>query len=188
MLAETFQPANGGSRAIYTIGHVALPAERFIELLRLYDITLLVDIRRFPGSRTSPQFNPDDLRLTLAQAGIGYIHLEALGGRRQPVPDSPNTSWNNASFRGYADYMETAAFREGLHELTALASKQRVAIMCAEAVWWRCHRSMVSDALMADGWQVWHIMSDGSLRPHRYTSPARIVNGELTYRLAEPLP
>jgi uncharacterized protein (DUF488 family) len=179
------QPNDVRDRVIYTIGHVALPADRFVALLRRHGITLLVDIRRFPGSRTSPQFNPDDLQQTLAGAGIDYVHLGALGGRRQPLPESPNAAWNNASFRGYADYMETAEFRNGLQELMTLAAAQRVAIMCAEAVWWRCHRSMVSDALMADGWQVWHIMSDGSVRPHRYTAPARLVDGELTYHQAD---
>lgn len=182
-MSEEFGSSGDPDRKVtFTIGHVALAAERFVELLKQHGITLLVDIRRFPGSRRSPQFNPDELRLTLAEAGIGYAQLEALGGRRHPLPDSPNTAWKNASFRGYADYMETAEFREGLWELMALASTERVAIMCAEAVWWRCHRSMVSDALMADGWQVWHIMSDGSVRPHRYTAPARVVDGRLTYR------
>ncbi len=179
------QPEDARDRVIYTIGHVTLPAERFVELLRQHGITLLVDIRRFPSSRTSPQFNPDELRQTLADVGIGFVHIGALGGRRQPLPDSENAVWKNASFRGYADYMETAEFQDGLRELVALASGRQVAIMCAEAVWWRCHRSMVSDALVAHGWQVRHIMSDGSMRPHRYTAPAQVVDGELTYHRAE---
>lgn len=167
---------------VFTIGHVALPIEEFVDLLQQNDIGLLVDIRRFPGSRNAPQFGRDALREVLASAGIGYVHLVELGGRRKPQPNSLNGAWRNESFRGYADYMETADFRIGLRELEDLASTHRVAIMCAEAVWWRCHRSMVADALTADGWQVRHIMSDGSVRPHRLTEPARIVDGKLTYR------
>ncbi len=180
------EPARTGERAIFTIGHVALPADRFVELLRQHDIALLVDIRRFPGSRKSPQFDPDQLRRTLHDAGIGYVHLGGLGGRRRPLPDSPNCAWRNPSFRGYADYMETGEFHEALKELMMLASSQRVVIMCAEAVWWRCHRSMVADALAVQGWQVRHIMSDGAVRPHRLTAPARIVDGALTYRASGP--
>jgi uncharacterized protein (DUF488 family) len=186
MTPEGKNSAEAEVRKIFTIGHVALPAERFVQLLQQHGIRLVVDIRRFPGSRTSPQFNPQELRLTLAHAGIGYAHLEALGGRRRARPDSLNTVWNNESFRGYADYMETAEFRDGLEELMARASAEPVAIMCAEAVWWRCHRSMVSDALTAKGWQVCHIMSDGSVRPHRYTAPAGLIDGELTYHREDP--
>ncbi len=163
-----------------------MPIEEFIDLLKRFDITLLVDIRRFPGSRKSPQFGSDALRERLAQAGIGYVHLVGLGGRRQPRADSQNCAWRNASFRGYADYMETEEFENALRELIELARGQRVAIMCSEAVWWRCHRSMVSDALMAHGWQVWHIMSDGNRRPHHYTEPARLEHGVLTYHQSFP--
>ena len=183
---------NGASAAdagvIYTIGHVAMPVEYFIDLLRRFEVTLLVDIRRFPGSRKSPQFNREALAEALKAAGIGYEHFDVLGGRRRPRPDSLNCAWRNESFRGYADYMETPEFREGLQELIALARGQRVAIMCAEAVWWRCHRSMVADALTVEGWEVQHIMSDGGLRPHRLTAPARIVEGALTYREAPAPP
>lgn len=175
-----------GDRTIFTIGHATLPAAEFVGLLREQGIELLVDIRRFPGSRTSPQFNPDELRATLERAGIAYAHLEALGGRRRARLDSPNCAWRNPSFRGYADYMETPMFRAGLGELERLASACRVAIMCAEAVWWRCHRSMVADALTTDGWQVWHIMSSGPMRPHRFTEPARIAGGVLTYHQDSP--
>lgn len=163
-----------------------MPADRFVALLRQYDVRLLVDIRRYPGSRKSPQFNPEPLRQTLEAAGIDYVSLIALGGRRHPLPDSPNCAWRNESFRGYADYMETSEFRHGLQELMGLARSRRTAIMCAEAVWWRCHRSMVSDALMADGWHVWHIMSDGTVKSHHFTAPARIVNGVLTYHNVDP--
>lgn len=177
---------NGGANLeIFTIGHASLPIEAFIEALQRHRIEILVDIRRYPGSRHAPQFGQDALRLELETAGIGYVYLGALGGRRKARPDSPNTGWRNASFRGYADYMETEEFRRGLAELMTLAQDQRVAIMCAEAVWWRCHRALVSDALMADGWRVMHIMSDGSVRPHRFSAPARLVDGELTYHQPE---
>lgn len=166
---------------IYTIGHSDRDLDTFVALLRHRGIEMLVDIRRYPGSRHAPWFNEDHLRESLPMAGISYIHLVSLGGRRRARPDSPNTAWQHPSFRGYADYMETAEFRAGLEELTALAQQHRVAIMCAETVWWRCHRALVSDALMATGWQVWHILDESDPRPHRYTAPARIVDGELTY-------
>lgn len=166
---------------IYTIGHSALPWEVFIAILQRHRIDVLVDIRRFPGSRREPQFNAVAMELELERAHIGYLHIAALGGRRKARPGSPSNAWRNASFRGYADYMESEDFRVGLDELMALARVQRVAIMCAEAVWWRCHRSMVADALTANGWQVLHIMSDGSVRPHHLNEPARLVDGQLTY-------
>jgi uncharacterized protein (DUF488 family) len=166
---------------IFTIGHADLPIGTFIEHLRRNHVDMLVDIRRYPGSRHAPQYGQEALRDELAAAGIGYRHLVALGGRRKAQPDSPNGAWRNASFRGYADYMETAEFRQGLLELEALARGRRIAIMCAESVWWRCHRSMVADALTADGWEVRHIMSDGAIRPHRLTEPARLIDGTLTY-------
>lgn len=166
---------------IFTIGHADRPSHDFIELLQRNGISLLVDIRRHPGSRHAPQFSQEPLRLALAEAGIGYLHLEALGGRRRAMPNSPNTAWRNASFRGYADYMETAEFQNGLRELVELARSQRVAIMCAETVWWRCHRALVADALTAQGWQVWHIMDGGPPSPHHFTAPARVVDGVLTY-------
>lgn len=169
------------SPEVFTIGHDALPIGHFVELLRSAGVTLLVDIRRYPGSRHSPWFNPEELRAVLEALDIGYLPLEALGGRRKPCADSLNTSWRNFSFRGYADYMETGEFRRGLSDLIELARTQCVAIMCAETVWWRCHRALVSDALMVNGFQVWHIMSDGSRRPHHLTQPARIVDGVLTY-------
>lgn len=172
-------------REIFTIGHSSLPVDRFIELLQSYGVDLLADIRRHPGSRHAPQFSAEALRQSLDAAGIAYWQLPALGGRRRARPDSLNFAWRNASFRGYADYMETAEFETGLAELTSLARTHRVAIMCAEAVWWRCHRALVSDALVANGWQVWHIMSDGSLQSHRMTAPARIEDGTLTYHEAQ---
>jgi uncharacterized protein (DUF488 family) len=166
---------------IFTIGHAARSWDTFVDLLHRQDITLLVDIRRFPGSRHAPQFNEDHLRAALATEGIGYLHLAALGGRRRARPDSPNAAWRHPSFRGYADHMETREFQAGLDHLMTLARTRRVAVMCAETVWWKCHRSLVADALTAHGWQVWHIIDEGHPQSHRYTSPARIVNGTLTY-------
>ena len=159
-----------------------MPWDQFLELLRRFEITLLVDIRRFPGSRHAPQFGQDVMSAALTTEGIEYLHLSELGGRRRARPDSLNTTWRNASFRGYADYMETEEFRDGLDRLMSLAQTQRVAIMCAESVWWRCHRSMVSDALLAQGWRVLHIMSDGKLLWHHLTAASRLVNGTLSYR------
>src|SRR5579872_3005341 len=135
--------------AIFTVGHSTLLIERFIQLLKTYGIECLLDIRTVPKSRHNPQFNGDDLRDSLEKAGIGYRALPALGGLRHARKDSPNTGWRNKSFRGYADYMQTAEFQDGLRDLTDTARHTRVAIMCAEAVPWRCHRSLVADALNA---------------------------------------
>jgi uncharacterized protein (DUF488 family) len=166
---------------IFTIGHAALPIEVFIEALQRHRIKILVDIRRYPGSRHAPQFGQGALRPELETAGIGYVYLGALGGRRKARPDSLNTAWRNASFRGYADYMETEEFQLGLAELMEIGRDARVAIMCAESVWWRCHRAMVADALLAHGWRVWHIMPGGAIQPHRLSAAANVVDGVLTY-------
>ncbi len=167
--------------AIYTIGHSTHSMAEFIAMLRAFRVKMVVDIRRFPGSRKVPAFNQEHLAAELRQADIDYLHLEALGGRRRARADSRNDRWRNASFRGYADYMETEAFHEALEKLEAIARKRRTAIMCAEAVWWRCHRSMVSDALKARGWRVLHIMSASKAEEHPYTSPARVEHGTLFY-------
>jgi uncharacterized protein (DUF488 family) len=168
--------------SFWTIGHSTLSIEELIERLRSFDIALLADVRSFPGSRRYPHFNKENLSAALADAGICYEHLRELGGRRRPRPDSLNMIWRNESFRGYADYMETEGFREGIERLLELAANQRVAIMCSEAVWWRCHRSMISDYLKAKGIDVMHIMGEGKAEPHPYTSAARVVDGELSYR------
>jgi uncharacterized protein (DUF488 family) len=141
----------------------------------------VADVRRFAGSRAQPQFNPPALERSLAGAGIACTPMPALGGRRVPRPDSPHTAWRNAAFRGYADYMETAEFAAAAASLARLARSDRVAIMCAEAVWWRCHRSMIADAFKANGWEVLHIMGMGDAKGHPYTPVARIVGGTLTY-------
>lgn len=151
-------------------------------MLKAFGIEALVDVRSFPGSRRYPHFNREALKDSLAAAAINYIHLPELGGRRKPLPDSLNMTWRNESFRGYADYMETDAFRSGIDRLMTLARDRRTVIMCSEAVWWRCHRSMISDYLKANGVDVIHILAPGKSEAHPYTSAARIVNGELSYR------
>ncbi len=167
---------------VWTIGHSTLPMDEFIARLRSFGIETLVDVRSFPGSRRYPHFNRENLRVSLTSAGIEYIHMAELGGRRKMKPDSLNMAWRNESFRGYADYMETEAFREGIDRLTELAQKQRTAIMCAEAVWWRCHRSLISDYLKVAGVTVTHILGVEKSEEHPFTSAAQIVKGKLSYR------
>ena len=167
---------------LWTIGHSTLAAEEFIARLQAFRIEQLVDVRSFPGSRRYPHFNRENLRESLTPAGIEYIHMPQLGGRRKTRPDSQNVAWRNESFRGYADYMETEAFREGIARLLELARERRTTIMCAEAVWWRCHRSLIADYLKALGVTVTHILTEKKSEVHPYTSAARIVNGKLSYR------
>lgn len=167
---------------MWTIGHSTLALDAFLNLLHVNEIKALADVRSFPSSRRYPHFNRDALKNSLQSAGIEYVHLPELGGRRKARPDSVNIAWRNESFRGYADYMETDAFREGIERLQALARSKGVAIMCAEAVWWKCHRSLISDFLKASGASVTHINSATSNSPHPYTSAARIIDGKLLYR------
>ncbi|MBO9595376.1 MAG: DUF488 domain-containing protein [Niabella sp.] len=150
-------------------------------MLQSFNIRMLADIRRFPGSRKFPQFNSEALEAMLKSNGIGYVHLEALGGRRKVQEHSRNDRWRNASFRGYADYMETPEFKAGIAALEAFALKQPTACMCSEAVWWRCHRSLVADYLKAKGWKVLHIMATGKAEEHPYTAPARVVGNHVFY-------
>jgi uncharacterized protein (DUF488 family) len=166
---------------IWTIGHSTRPLEDFLGLLAAYDIENVADVRSFPGSRRYPQYGKVELSASLARHGLGYHWLPALGGRRRVSPDSPNTGWRNASFRGYADYMATAEFAQGLLQLTDLASGARTAIMCAEALWWRCHRSLIADVLTVRGFEVVHVLDAQHSVAHPMTSPARIVRGELSY-------
>lgn len=170
-----------GNHTIYTIGHSTHSFAEFLKMLQSFDIRILADIRRFPGSRKYPHFNKDNLAPLLEENGISYIHLEALGGRRKVQKDSRNSRWHNASFRGYADYMETVEFAAAIAELEAIAIQRRTAYMCSEAVWWRCHRSMVSDYLQAKEWTVLHIMAVGKATKHTYTSPARIAGSRVFY-------
>ena len=166
---------------VLTIGHSTRPIDVFIDLLLRHRVRLLADVRRFPGSRTQPQFKREALSAALADADIGYEWMEALGGRRPARPDSHNTRWRNASFRGYADYMETPPFASALAHLETRADAERTAIMCAELLWWRCHRALVSDALQVRGRPVAHIGPEGELIAHPYTSAARIQGDRLRY-------
>ena len=170
---------------IWTIGHSTRSIEEFLGLLAAVRIQVIADVRSFPGSRKYPQYGKEALAATLATHAIGYHWLQALGGRRRVSPDSPNTAWRNASFRGYADYMSSEEFEHGLTQLMKMANKARTAIMCAEAVWWRCHRSMIADALCVRGIEVVHILDAKHSKLHPMTAPARIVRGELTYAAAD---
>jgi uncharacterized protein (DUF488 family) len=167
---------------LWSIGHSTHEIKEFLNALKSFEIKGIADVRSFPGSRRYPHFNREQLSLSLADAGIDYQHFPELGGRRRARPDSLNMTWRNESFRGYADYMETAAFRQGIKRLLNVARACRTAVMCAEAVWWRCHRSLISDYLKARGVEVTHIMAVGKSEAHPFTSAARIVNGELSYR------
>ncbi len=170
---------------IWTIGHSTLSVEDFIALLKSHKIGALADVRRFPGSRRHPQFGQQQLSESLAGEGIDYCHFPELGGRRLVRPDSPNTAWRNEAFRGYADYMMTDGFRAGIDRLLAMAQMKRTAIMCAEALWWRCHRALIADQLKATGKTVMHIIGPGKSQEHPFTTAARIAEGKLSYRAPE---
>jgi len=166
---------------VYTIGHSTRTEEELISTLQAFDVTLLVDVRTVPRSRHTPQFNEDHLSLVLPEHGIGYRHLAALGGLRHTTKESINTGWRNTSFRGYADYMQTPEFTAGVEELLAEAAGRTTAIMCAEAVPWRCHRSMVGDALLVRGVEVRDIFSESNWRPEKLTSFAVVDGTKITY-------
>ena len=166
---------------IRTIGHSTRPVETLIEMLKAHGVERLVDVRTIPKSRYNPQYNSEALERSLNDAGIAYRHMKALGGLRHPRKDSSNTGWRNDSFRGYADYMQTGEFQEALDALVEAASRETIVIMCAEAVPWRCHRSLVSDALTARGYPVEHIMSATKSEPHTVTSFARVEGTSVTY-------
>jgi len=166
---------------VLTVGHSNRSIEDFLTLLPSHDVVRLVDIRTVPRSRHNPQFNTDALAGSLAGAGIEYVHMAALGGLRHPKKDSINSAWRNDSFRGYADYMQTAEFNAAIEQLIQLAAGKRTAIMCAESVPWRCHRSLVADALVARGHDVEHIMSPTKRNPHALTPFARVDGARVTY-------
>ena len=184
---------------IWTIGHSTRTIDEFISLLNDNEIKLLVDVRAWPGSKRYPHFSKDALAESLSAQGIRYEHFPELGGKRKSKPNSRNTAWRNASFRAYADYMETEQFQKGVERLLAFArsdglgtgrngdgweavTPRAIAIMCAEAVWWRCHRSLIADYLKARGVEVLHILGANKVDPHPYTPASRIVNGELSYK------
>jgi uncharacterized protein (DUF488 family) len=170
---------------VFTVGHSTLPIESFLSLLATYGIEQLADVRTVPRSRRNPQFNADALRESLRAAGIAYVPLGELGGLRKPRADSENMGWRNESFRGYADYMQTEPFGKGLERLIELAGERRTAIMCAEAVPWRCHRSLVADALAVRGIGVIEILSETSYREHALTPFARVNGTAVTYPAAQ---
>ena len=170
---------------LYTIGHSTHSLTFFIDELKSFDIEFVVDVRSLPGSNKFPQFNSEQLAISLSEQGIGYCRIEALGGRRRVNRDSPHTVWRNTSFRAYADHMDTPLFMKGVAQLVAIASKHRTAIMCAEAVWWRCHRSMIADYFKSIGWEVIHITGIGQSKLHPYTTAASIVSGKLSYGAIE---
>lgn len=168
-------------KAIYTIGHSTHAIDAFLAMLRHYEIEALVDIRTVPKSRHNPQFGQDSLKQSLTAAGIEYVYMKSLGGLRRPAKDSVNAAWRNDSFRGYADYMQTNEFAAAIDELMALAERKRTVIMCAEAVPWRCHRSLVGDALLVRGVEVIDIMSEKQTRPETLTRFAKVEGTTITY-------
>src|ERR1700722_11773781 len=175
------QTAHWPEGAVFTLGHSTLPIERFLAVLQVYGIERLVDIRTIPRSRHNPQFNGTALAQSLAAEHLEYVPMQALGGWRHARKDSPNTGWRNEAFRGYADYMQTAPFQEALEALIHMGREQRVAIMCAEAVPWKCHRSLVADALSVRGVPVIEILSDSSYRTHALTPFALVRGLQITY-------
>jgi uncharacterized protein (DUF488 family) len=166
---------------VYTVGHSTRTTEELLAILRHHGIALLADVRTLPGSRRAPQFNREALERTLAEAGIAYVHLKGLGGLRKPRSDSENAGWRNASFRGFADYMQTPEFEHALGDLIELAEEKPTAIMCAEAVPWRCHRSLIADALLVRRHEVVHIFSETKTEAHRLTSFARAEGTRVWY-------
>ncbi|MDA2911336.1 DUF488 domain-containing protein [Nitrospiraceae bacterium AH_259_D15_M11_P09] len=173
------------TQVIWTVGHSTRSIEDFIQLLQAHGIRVLVDVRAIPYSRRNPQFNTDMLAATLKEAGMQYHSLPVLGGRRKSRKDSTNLGWRSPGFRGYADYMQTGPFREALEGLMVRAQAEPTAIMCAEAVPWRCHRSLIADALVSRGWAVQHILTTAKADQHALTSFAKLQNGTLTYPAPE---
>jgi uncharacterized protein (DUF488 family) len=167
---------------IWTIGHSTHSIDEFNSTLKSFNIEVLADVRSLPGSKRYPHFNKEALAKSLEEQSIQYIHIPELGGRRKVKKDSHNTAWRNDSFRGYADYMETEGFLKGIEILLGIAKDKRTAIMCAEALWWRCHRSMISDYLKSIGVNVTHILGINKCEEHPYTKAARIKNGKLSYQ------
>jgi uncharacterized protein (DUF488 family) len=176
---------SGKAFQVFTVGHSTHTAEKFLELLVSQSIRALADVRRFPGSRRHPQFGQEQLSALLATRRIEYLHFPELGGRRKARADSRNTAWRVETFRGYADYMETQDFAAGMERLVSLALSRRTCMMCAESLWWQCHRGLISDWLKVSGVEVLHILANGKIEEHPFTSACRIINGRLSYE-AEP--
>ena len=174
-------PSRMQTGTLWTIGHSTRPWVEFTALLRESGIETIADVRRHAGSRRNPQFSPEAMAPALAQAGIRYWPLPALGGRRTPLPDSPNSAWRVDAFRGYADYMASAEYIAAREELMQAALRERSCIMCAEAVWWRCHRRLVADDFVARGWNVFDILAPGKVEPHALNPDAVLVDGVLRY-------
>jgi uncharacterized protein (DUF488 family) len=172
------------TESVWTIGHSTRPLEGFLDLLARNRIEAVADVRRYPASRRWPHFAKEPLAMALEDRGLVYLWFPELGGRRTPTPKSPNTAWRSAAFRGYADYMATEAFAEGLGRLVNLASGLRTVVMCAESLWWRCHRGLIADVLRWLDFEVVHILGLGSTASHPYTAAARIVGGRLSYSAA----
>lgn len=164
------------------MGHSTRSAEEFAELLQAHVIRTLVDVRAFPASKRFPQFNRGELAEQMKGIGVEYRHLPALGGRRTPIHDSKNSAWKNASFRAYADHMETREFEAGIREVQLMVEVSTTAIMCAEALWWKCHRGLIADYLKSKNYEVIHILSLDKTELHPYTSAARIINGSVSYK------
>lgn len=176
----------GKARPVFTVGHSTLPIQSFTGRLQAHGVQRVIDVRTIPRSRHNPQFNSDALAAFLKAACIGYTHMPELGGLRRPQKNSRNAGWRNASFRGYADYMQTPVFEKHLRRLIEWAEKEQIAVMCAEAVPWRCHRTMIADALAAHQIPVEHILSDTVRQPHTLTPFARLEGVRVTYPAAEP--
>lgn len=170
---------------VFTVGHSTHGVDEFVVLLATHDVTAVADVRTVPRSARVPHFNAEALPGALAPHGIAYRHLPDLGGLRRPAPGSANTGWDHAGFRGYADHMATEAFERGLAELTALASERRTAVMCAEGLWWRCHRRLLSDALTIRGWTVRHVLPSAKAESHRITEFAAVDGQTITYPPAQ---
>ena len=166
---------------IWTVGHSTRTLEGFLALMAAHGIEAIADVRRYPGSRRFPWFASEALAESLPAHGLEYLWLPQLGGRRKVQPGSPNGGWRNPSFQGYADHLDTAEFADGFDRLLALAARRRTAMMCAEAVWWQCHRALISDVLKLRGIEVVHLMDAGKAAPHTYTAPARVEDGRLGY-------
>ena len=181
MIATENDPPPHTKPVIYTIGHSTHPREEFLAILKAHAIELVADVRTIPKSRHNPQFNSEAMAMSLPENGIAYVHVQKLGGLRHPKRNSPNMGWENASFRGFADYMQTVDFEEGLKNLIAIAQKKKTAIMCAEALPWRCHRSLIGDALLVRGITVIDIMSASSVKTHTLTPWAKVMGTIITY-------